>query len=59
MNEQERTRLNDVLDDFLDGRLYGATISNPLSKGGIEKVKIRPVMISPSDRSGLDMWKCM
>ena len=29
VNEQERTRLNDVLDDFLDGRLYGATISNP------------------------------
>ena len=48
VNEQERTRLNDVLDDFLDGRLYGATISNPLSKGGIEKVKIRPVMLRGS-----------
>ncbi len=48
VNEQERTRLKDVLDDFLDGRLYGATISNPLSKGGIEKVKIRPVMLRGS-----------
>lgn len=45
MEEKDKENLKKVLDEFLDERLYGGTASNPMEKDGIEKIKIRPVMI--------------
>ena len=49
--------LREALSDFLSDRLYQIIISNPRSKEGAFKVKIRPVMVRESICFQETIWK--
>lgn len=45
MEEKDKVRIHQVLEQFLNEHLDAIIISNPLDKSGIQKVKVRPLVM--------------
>ena len=48
MDQQNKEKLINSIRDFLDENLSRMIVSNPVSKEGISKVKIRPILLRNS-----------